>query len=112
MFAQGALEELHVETIDVEGHVRQGVVGHQIEADVGVAQGQVEIDQGNAVAGVHGQGGAEVDREGGGADATPGAEYGDDHRLDPSAGLGDDPAVGGAGGSAQTLKRLDQFFED
>ena len=82
VLAQRALEERHVEPVDVQGHVGQGVIGDQIEGHVGVAQGQVEIDEGDVVVRVLGQRGAEIDGEAGAADAAARAEHGDDLRLD------------------------------
>ena len=49
VLAQRAAQELHVEPVDVQGDVGQGVIGNQVEGDVGVAQGEVEIDQGDVV---------------------------------------------------------------
>src|SRR5207248_7901432 len=43
VLAQRPPQELHVQPVDVQGDVGQGVVGHQVQGDVGVAQGQVEV---------------------------------------------------------------------
>ena len=81
MLAQRAAQERHVEAIDVHGDVGQRVVGNQVERDVGIAQGQIEIDQGDVVVGVLGQVAAEVDGEAGAADAAARADDGDDQRF-------------------------------
>ena len=67
------------------GDVGQGVVGNQVQGDVGIAQGQIEIDQGDVVIRLLGQDAAEVDGDTGAADAAAGAEHGDDLRFDLGA---------------------------
>ncbi len=87
VLAQRPAQERHVEAVDVQGHVGQGVVGNQVEGDVGIAQGEVEIDQGDVVVGVLGEIAAEVDGEAGAADAAAGADHGDHRGVDLEAAV-------------------------
>src|SRR5262249_45079086 len=66
---QRPLDEVKVELLDVQGQVGQGVVGQDVQGDVAVAQGQVEVGQGDGVARLGGEAGGEVDGQGGAADA-------------------------------------------
>src|SRR4051812_21290483 len=76
---QGAAQVVHVEAFDVPRQVGDGDVFHAVDfnGDVGVAQGEVEVEQGHAVRRVGGQGGGEVDGQSCGTDAAAGSEYGD-----------------------------------
>ena len=111
---EGAVQERHVQAFDVQGHVGQRVIGDQVEGHVGVAEGQVEIDEGNAVVRILGQGAAEVDGEAGAADAAARAEDGDDLRgqlrllVGPPVRCRPCPPRGWADGAG----RVEQLFED
>ena len=82
MLAQRAPQESHVQALDVQGHIGQCVVGNEVEGHIGVAKGEVEIDQGGVVLGVLSQRGAEVDGDAGAADPAARAQDGDDLGLD------------------------------
>ncbi len=107
---QRALEKRHVETHDVHGHVGQGVNGHEVEGHVGVAQGQVQIQQAHVMVLVRGHGTAQVHRNAGCSGAASGSQHG--HYL----GVGFGHAVGGDAFACslfvlQALHGLQQFFE-
>src|SRR5262249_33586376 len=44
-----ALQVVHVQAFDVQGQVGQRVVRHQVQGDVGIAQGHVQVEQNDAV---------------------------------------------------------------
>ena len=100
VLAQRAAQERHVEPIDVHGDVGQRVIGDQVEGDVGVAQGEIEIDEGDVVLGVLGHVAAEVDGDAGAADAALGADDRDDERFRPRGAV-----VGVAAGVAAAAAR-------
>ena len=70
------------EAVDVHGDIGQGVVGNQIEGDIGIAKCKIEIDKRCVVLRVLGQATAEVDGEAGTADAAARADHGDDKGFD------------------------------
>ena len=73
-----AFQKRHVQPLDVHGHVGERVHRHQIERDVGVSQGHVEIDESDAVFCFLGQGAAQVHGDAGAADAAARAKDGND----------------------------------
>ena len=77
VLGQRSLEQREVEPRDVLGDVDQRVVGNRVEEHVGVAQAQVEVDQGHGVSRIGRQDAAQVDGQAGRADAAGGAGHGD-----------------------------------
>ena len=75
------LEQGQVEAVDVLDHVEQGVVGDDVEAGVDRAEHQVEVEEDGLVLVTGGQGGGEVDRQRGAADAAGRPGDGDDLRA-------------------------------
>ena len=74
---QRSLEQRIVEPRDVLGHVLNRVIGNDVEPDVGIAEGEIEIDDDDAVLLVAGQNAAQVDRQRRAAHAAAGAGDGD-----------------------------------
>ena len=105
VLGQRSLEQREVEPRDVLGHVDQRVVGNRVEEHVGVAQAQVEIDQGHGVLRVGRQDAAQVDRQAGGAHAAGRAGHGD-HRAAASLAVAAAEAV-----VADPLQRRHQVFD-
>ena len=77
MFGHGLLEQGEVHPRHVLGDVGQRVIGNRIQKDVGIAQRQIQIDQGNRIGFVGRQGTTQVDGQAGGADTATGAGNGD-----------------------------------
>ncbi len=88
------LEDREVEAaLEVHG-VGDGAGREQLQRDRDVTEGQVEVDQGDALGALLAQGQGEVDRDRGLADATLGGED------------GDLPAAGAAGDGDAAVERL------
>ena len=73
-----SLEQRQVESFEVLKHVGEGVVRDDVEAGVDRAEEEVEIEQDGFLLLGGGQGGRQVDGDGGAADAAGGAGDGDD----------------------------------
>src|SRR5579864_3405961 len=71
MLAQGAAQKGHVQAVNVQGNVGQGVIGNQVQGDISVAQCQVQIDQRDIVVRIElGEIAAKVDGQARAADAA------------------------------------------
>ncbi len=78
MLRQRSLQQAEVQAGDVLGHVDQRVVGNGVEEDVGVAQAEVEVDQGDGVLRVLGQHAGQVHGQAGIAHAAQRTGHGHD----------------------------------
>ena len=111
VLGQRTPQERHVEPVNVHGHVSQRVIGDQVQGHVGVAQGQIEVHQGDVVVVLLGQVAAEVDAQAGAAHAAAGADDGNDLRLHLERAVDRGRAVAGCALRPQPLQGAQQFFE-
>lgn len=112
VFAQRPFQEGHVEPLDVEGDIGQGVVGNQVEGDIGIAEGEVEIDEGRGMARILSEVAAEIDGDARGADAAAGTDNRDHERILSAAAAGHGTAVGLGAGRFKSVQGEEEFFEN